>query len=407
MSRPGSAGDEQAVASVSDRRPFDLLLRGGRLLDPKSGIDSVADIAFRDGLVVEMGADLAENPAREIRDVSGKLVVPGLVDLHAHVFWGATGLGVDAETVCCRSGTTTFVDAGSAGAGNLDGFRRFIAEPTRLGILAFLNISYAGIFGFGPGLWVGECWDLRLLDRDACVRAAEKNRDLVVGIKVRIGAEAGGTSGLRPLEMARDAADRLGLPIMAHVDMPPPDLADVLRLLRPGDIWTHCFRGPPNSAVMADGQPERDVLAARARGVLFDVGHGFGSFSFAAARRLIADRIFPDSISSDVHAFSVDGPARDLLHVASKFLNLGMSVEDVVRRISSSPADSIGRSDLGRLRIGGKGDAVVLTEEFGRFDFVDSLGESLVGERRLVVDQVVVDGALWRSGEPPSAPRRA
>lgn len=381
-----------------DDRPFDLVLQGGRLLDPAAKSDAATDVAFRDGRVAAIGRGIAGERARRIIDVGGGIVVPGLVDLHTHVYWGATGLGVSAESVCCRSGTTTFVDAGSAGAGNFAGFRRFVAESTRLRILAFLNVSYAGIFGFGSNLWVGECWDLRLLDRDECLRTVQANRDLIVGIKVRIGAEAGGPNGLRPLEIARDIADRLDLPIMTHVDMPPPSVIDVLSLLRPGDVWTHCFRGPPNSMVSAAGDLDTDILAARKRGVLFDVGHGFGSFSFAVARRMIAERIYPDSISSDVHAFNVNGPARDLLHVASKFLCLGMPLEDVVGRISSAPACCIGRPELGRLAVGAPGDAVVLREECGTFEFVDSHGERLVGERRLRADTIVVNGAVWQRG---------
>ncbi len=392
------------LASVADAPvgKFDLVLRGGRLFDPGLGLDATGDLAFREGRIAAIGARLDVEEARKVVDVRGRIVVPGLVDLHTHVYWGATGLGVNAESLCCRSGTTTFVDAGSAGAGNFAGFRRFVAESSRLHILAFLNISYAGIFGFGPGLWVGENWDLRLVDRDECARAIEANRDLIVGVKVRIGAEAGGPSGLAPLEVALEVAERLRVPIMAHVDMPPPSLAEVLARLRPGDVWTHCLRGAPNAAVTAAGDLDNDVLAARKRGVLFDVGHGFGSFSFKTARRMFEEGIYPDSISSDVHAFSVDGPARDLLHVASKFLSLGMPLADVVSRISSAPARCIGRPDLGRLAVGGTGDAVVLNEEGGCFEFVDSQGELLVGERRLQADLVVVDGAVWEPGQ--SAP---
>lgn len=378
--------------------PFDLVLKGGRVLDPTAQTDTVTDVAFRGGKVVAIETDIARDRSHQVIDARGKIVVPGLVDLHTHVYWGATGLGVKAESVCCRSGTTTFVDAGSAGAGNFAGFRQFVVEATRLNVLAFLNVSYAGIFGFGSNLWVGECWDLRLLDRDECLQAVEANRDVIVGIKVRLGAEAGGPSGLKPLEIAREIADRLGLPIMAHVDMPPPTLPDVMGLLRPGDIWTHCFRAPPNAIVAASGDLEGDVLAAHRRGVKFDVGHGFGSFSFAVARRMIAEGIYPDSISSDVHAFNVDGPARHVLHVASKFLSLGMPLEDVISRITAAPAQCIGRPELGRLMVGGRGDAVILADEDGPCEFIDSQGERLVGERQLRADTIVVSGAVWSSG---------
>lgn len=379
-------------------QPYDLVLKGGRVLDPAGGLDITADVAIRGDRIVSIAPGLETRGARAVIDARGKLVVPGLVDLHTHVYWGATGLGVDAETVCCRSGTTTFVDAGSAGAGNFPGFRRFIAEPSRVNVLAFLNISYAGIFGFGCNLWVGECQDLRLLDRDECLQAIEKNRDLIVGIKVRVGAEAGGDSGLRPLEIAREVADRLSLPIMTHVDMPPPRVTDVLALMRPGDIWTHCFRAPPNSMISESGDIEADIVAARRRGVRFDVGHGFGSFSFPVARRMIAERIYPDSISSDVHAFNVDGPARNVLHVASKLLSLGMPLSAVIERISAAPANCIGRVDLGRLVEGGRADVAVLSHVAAPCEFVDSHGEVLVGDQQLVLDSVIANGRVLRTG---------
>lgn len=371
----------------------DLVITGGRVLDPAGGLDAVADVAIHGGKVTAVGPGLAARGARRVLEARGKLVVPGLVDLHTHVYWGATGLGVDAHALCRRSGTTTFVDAGSAGAGSFPGFRRFIAEPARVNVLAFLNISYAGIFGYGPpDLWVGECWDLRLLDREQCRQTIERNRDIIVGIKVRIGAEAAGDNGLRPLQIAREVADRLDVPIMTHLDMPPPDVTDVLALLRPGDIWTHCFRGSPNSALSGSGGPEAEVLAAKRRGVLFDVGHGFGSFSFAVAKRMIADGIYPDSISSDVHSFSVDGPARDVLHVASKFLCLGMPLEQVIARITASPAASIARPGLGRIVGGDRADLAVLSLREGPCEFVDSHGERLTGDRQLVLEQVIAAG---------------
>jgi dihydroorotase len=180
-----------------------------------------------------------------------------------------------------------------------------------------------------------------------------------------------------------------------HLDMPPPTIIDVLPLLRPGDIWTHCFRGPPNSFACDDGVAEDLILRARQRGVLFDVGHGFGSFSFDVARVLVDRGILPDTISSDVHAFSVDGPAFDVLHTASKFLALGMSLGQVIARMTAAPAGLIGRPELGRLAPGCVGDAVVLEEQQGSFDFNDSHGRSVVAQRRLHADAIIVKGALW------------
>jgi len=364
------------------------------VIDPASQTDALLDVAFRDGKVAAIEAHIAIGLAQNDHDVTGGIVVPGLVDLHSHIYWGGTSLGVDPEVVSRRSGTTTFVDAGSAGAGNFEGFRRFIVEPSKLNIFAFLNISFAGIFGCGANLWVGECEDLRLLDREECLKTVSRNRDVIVGIKVRLGAEAGGRNGTRPLQLSREIAERLDVPIMAHIDMPPPSVAEVLPLLRKGDIWTHCFRAPPNSMVSASGSIAECILAARERGVLFDIGHGFGSFSFDVAAEMIGKGIHPDSISSDVHAFCVNGPAYDILHTASKFLCLGMPLADVIARITFNPARCIRLDQLGRLAPGCIGDTVVLEEQNGRFEFVDSHGRILVGERRLRARAVVRGGKL-------------
>ena len=207
-----------------------------------------------------------------------------LIDLHTHVYWGGTSLGVDAVEVARRSGTTTFVDAGSAGPGNFHGFRRHVIEPSPLRIIPFLNISFPGIFAFSSGVMVGECADLRLLDLRECVRVINANRDLIAGVKVRVGRNAGGASGVAPLDMALEVAGETGLPVMAHLDNPPPSRLEVLSRLRRGDILTHCFRPFPNAPVAGDGRIREEVLEARRRGVIFDIGHGSGSFGFGADR---------------------------------------------------------------------------------------------------------------------------
>ena len=224
----------------------DLVLRGGRVIDPANGRDEIADVAFADGKVIKIGRDLPGNGS-EIVDVRGLLVVPGLIDLHTHVYWGGTSLGVDAAEVAQRSGTTTFVDAGSAGPGNFHGFRRHVIEPSPLRIIPYLNVSFPGIFAVSAAVTVGECADLRLLDPRECVRVIRANRDLIAGVKVRVGRNAGGASGAAPLDMALEVAEETGLPVMAHLDNPPPSRLEVLSRLRRGDILTHCFRPFPNA----------------------------------------------------------------------------------------------------------------------------------------------------------------
>ncbi len=372
----------------------DLILRGGRVVDPASGLDGISDICFAMGKVSAIGPDLRPESA-EIADVRGLVVVPGLIDLHTHVYWGGTSLGVDATEVARRSGTTTFVDAGSAGPGNFHGFRRHVIEPSHLRIVPFLNVSFPGIFAFSPSVMVGECADLRLFDPRECVRVIAANRDLIAGVKVRVGRGAGGASGVAPLDIALEVAEEAGLPVMAHLDYPPPSRLEVLSRLRRGDILTHCFRPFPNAPVQADGQIREEVIAARERGVVFDIGHGGGSFGFGTAEAMLAAGFMPDVISSDVHTMSINGPAFDQLVTMSKFLCLGMDLVSVIRASASAPADVLGRRDLGRLDVGAIGDASVLEIVEGDFDYRDVLGESRRGHQRLEARGLVVGGCWW------------
>ena len=378
---------------------MDLILRGGRVIDPAQALDGIRDVGFADGRVAAVAPRIAE-PAKEERDVAGAIVTPGMIDLHTHVYWGGTSIGVEAEPIARRSGTTTFIDAGTAGPANFPGFRCHVIERSAVRILAYLNVSFAGIFAFSRTVMVGEASDLRLLDLNECVRVAHENRDLIVGIKVRVGRGAGGSSGVAPLDMAIEVADELGLPVMAHIDHPPPSRREVLERLRPGDVLTHCYRPFPNSLLRSDGAVREEALLARERGVTFDIGHGAGSFGFHACRGLLAAGFHPDVISSDVHVLNVDGPAFDLLTTMSKFLVLGVDVEAIVAAVTAAPARAIRRPSLGTLAPGAEGDATVVDLEQGAFEFHDTQGERLAAERRFRLQGMVVGGKWW----PPVIP---
>jgi len=370
----------------------DLVLKGGRVIDPSQGVDKVTDIAFADGKVAAIGDGLS---GKDTRDVSGKIVSPGLIDLHTHVYWGGTSLGVEAELVARSGGVTTFVDAGSAGPGNFHGFRKHVIETSPVRILPYLNVSYPGIFAFSKTVMVGESADLRLLDPREAVRVALEHKDLVLGIKVRVGKSASGDSGIMPLDIALDVAEETGLPMMAHLDAPPPSRHEVVSRLRPGDILTHCFRPFPNAPVQADGRVRDEILAARARGVIFDIGHGGGSFGFGTTRKMLAAGFLPDVISSDVHVISIEGPAFDLLTTMSKFLCLGLDLSTVIKLATVNAAAAIKRPDLGTLKVGGVGEATVIDQASGRFDYADSIGEHLIGDKRLFSAGVVLAGRWW------------
>src|SRR5438105_5957273 len=264
------------------RRPmtYDLILRGGRVIDPSQRLDAVSDVAFAGGKVAKVAPKLQGGAGTDVRDVSGSIVTPGLIDLHTHVYWGGTSLGIDAEEFCRTSGVTTSVDTGSAGPGNFAGFRKHVIEPSQVRILAYLHVSHAGIYGFSHRVMVRESEEIRLMHPIDAVTVAELNRDLIVGIKVRVGLHASGTSGIVPLDIALEVAEEVGMPLMAHIDHPPPSYEEVLARLRPGDVLTHAFRPFPNTPATAQGTVKRVVLEARERGVLFDIGHGKGSFAF-------------------------------------------------------------------------------------------------------------------------------
>jgi len=321
-------------------------------------------------------------------------VTPGLIDLHTHVYWGGTSLGVDPSRLA-RVGCTTLVDAGSAGPGNYSGFREHVIRPSPVRIVAYLNVSFAGIYGFSRRVMVGESGDLRLMAPADAVEVVEANRDTIVGIKVRVGLNASQFSGLVPLDIARQTAEEVGLPMMVHIDIPPPTLEDVLARLRKGDVLTHCFRPFPNNPATVEGGVREAVIEARKRGVIFDIGHGMGSFAFRTARTMLANGFAPDCISSDVHALCIDGPAFDLLTTMSKFVCLGMELGDVIRAATEAPAQALRRRDLGTLRPGAAGEASILSLERGAFDYVDVTGERMSGDRRLAARGTVVNGRWW------------
>ena len=373
----------------------DLILTGGRVIDPSQSLDAVTEIAFAQGKVAALGQGLKREAATKVKDVSGFIVTPGLIDLHTHVYWGGTSLGIDPDHYAKKSGVTTSVDTGSAGPGNFPGFAKHVIDQARSRIYAYLHVSHAGIYGFSTDVHVGESEDMRLMDPRGAVRVAAEYPEHVIGIKVRVGRHASGDQGIAPLDVALQTAEEAGIPLMAHIDEPPPTYEDVLAKLRPGDVLTHAFRPFPNAPVTAQGTIKPAVLAARKRGVLFDIGHGMGSFSFKTARAMLANGFEPDTISSDVHTLCINGPAFDLVTTMSKFLCLGMGLNDVIRATTETPARAIKRLDLGSLKPGSLGDATLIRIDEGSFDYVDVTGEHLDGKKRVSPHGMVMRGEWW------------
>lgn len=371
---------------------LDLLLRGGRVIDPAQGIDEVRDIGFHDGRVIaaeEAGA------ADEILDVSGCIVAPGFIDLHTHVYWGATALGVPAEEAARRGGATTVVDAGSAGAGNFIGLLRYVIDASTPRIISFLNIAYGGIHAFGEEVRLGEALDPHLLSIPACVRMARQYPSQIRGVKVRLGLHGSGSQGLAPLEPALIAAEEAGVPLMVHIDHAPPTALDVVRQLRSGDVLTHIYRALPDGVAESEDMLAEALTLARTKGIVCDVAHGQGSFVWPIARRMIARVGPPDVISSDLHRFNVNGPVHGLLVTLEKFLALGLALPDVIARATVAPARVLRRPDLGTLASGVCGDAVILRAYQQDNALMDCDGEIVVGQQRLAVERMVCRGRLW------------
>ncbi len=378
---------------------YDLVLKGGRVLDERNGVDAVLDVAVKAGRIAAVGKDLAAR-ASSVEDVGGAIVAPGLIDIHTHVYHKATSLSVDPGFISRRSATTTLVDAGSAGAGNYDGFRDYVMAHSPYRIFAFLNISFAGIFGFDKDVSIGEATLREMLPVDRCIAKIEANRDRIVGVKVRIGGPVTGELGLGALELALEAANAVKLPLMTHIGIAPPSYADVVSMLRPGDILTHCFRPAPNSALDADGTVLRAVREARERGVLFDIAHGMGAFGYETTEGALRDDFPPDLISSDVHVIAVEGPGFDLLHTMSKLLNCGLTLPEVIGMSTSRPALAIRRPELGHLGVGAPADITVLRQVESNYLFEDVVGTTRQGSTLL---QPV---AVYLAGKPMEIARR-
>jgi dihydroorotase len=366
-----------------------MLIRAGTVVDPSQSLHAVRDVRLEAGRVAAVAADLVPAPGEEVLDARGRLVVPGLVDLHVHVFWGASHYGLEPDPHCLGTGTTTVVDAGSAGAHTFPAFRRYVIEVAQTRILPFLNIGATGMVS--PR--VGELEELRHIDRAAALATIEAHRDLIRGIKVRLSRELVGANARVALRTARETSEAAGLPIMVHPGDTPIPLADILGELRAGDILTHCYHGREEGILDARGAVMPAARQAARRGVLFDVGHGKGSFSFAVARQGLAQGFRPGTISSDLHVYNVHGPVFDLATTMSKFLHLGLSLDEVVEMSTAAPARAI-REDalLGSLRPGAAADVTLLEWREGPVELEDAVGERVTGQIRLVPVGVVRAG---------------
>lgn len=386
-----------------DNPELDLVVRGGRVLDPGSGLDAVADVGVRWGRVAAIGSGLPITahdttfPPRlgtRVIEAEGCLVVPGLVDIHTHVYTGVCPLTVSADEAARSAGVTTMVSAGDAGAHTIEGFRLLTVGRNRTRVLAFLHISTIGLASWP----VGEAVLIDMLDVDAACRAVEENRDLVVGIKVReTEPDVVGSNGLEPLRRAIEVGERTGLPVMCHIGNTPAHMTEVFALLRPGDILTHCFTGSRNN-IVEDGTLVPGARDAIERGVVFDIAHGFGSYDFDVAETAVSEGVFPKTISTDVHSLSASSASgmRNLPLTMSKIMALGVPLEEVIRATTTTPASVIGRTgEIGTLAVGSVADLAVLELVDGEEEVTDSFGHRRTLDRTFRVRATIRAGHPW------------
>jgi dihydroorotase len=373
------AGLTTAGAYAQQVRPYDILIRNGEVRFPGQTFRSRSDIAILDGRIAAIEENIAVDRALDVINASGLYVTPGLIDLHTHCFWGGTATGVEADPVAARSGVTTWVDAGSFGYDLVEGFRRFVVHRSQSRIFGYIYLYPSNRNpDIDPVKYVRG-----VMRRTG--EAARANRDIILGIKVQVGSNMNGKYSLPFLKIARELCDQFKLPLMTHISFAPPEMPEVMDLMRPGDVVTHCYNGHTLGIVDQDGKIKPGVREARARGVLFDVGHGLGSFNFAAARKAMQAGFLPDTISTDLYSLNINGPVYDLPTTMSKLLYLGMSFDEVLQRTTTNPAKVINRIEgLGGIAVGAPADLALLAIEDGAFQLVDSQKNAVTAKQRIV-----------------------
>lgn len=381
------------AAAASAEPPYDLLLRGGHVIDPKAGLSAVRDVAIRKGRIAEVAARIDPAQALKTVDVTGNYVTPGLVDMHVHVYAGtgekrsyAGDNSVYPDGFTLRTGVTSVADAGGAGWRNFEDFKTRIIDRARTRVFAFLNIVGAGMRGVRTEQKVDD------MQPQPAAEMAMRHKGLIVGIKTAhyMGGDFVG------VDRALEAGTLAGIPIMVDFGRATPEksLAVLLsKKLRPGDIYTHVYSGL-RGELDPSGHANPALLEGRRRGVLFDVGHGAASFTWRVAVPIVKEGFLPDSISTDLSTGSMVTGARDLLSVINKFLTLGLTVEDVIARSTWTPAREIGQPHLGNLSVGAPADVAVLRLEKGSYGFLDAYGARLRGDRKLVCEMTLRDGKI-------------
>ena len=390
-------GAEQQLAAR-----YDLLIKGGTVVDPSQNLSARRDVAIVGNRIARIDSDIPGSEARRVLNAADRIVTPGLIDVHVHVYDGVAPLGIPADPNCIAKGVTTVLDAGSSGAHTFPGLRKYVVNVVDTRVFVLLNISLVGQSTMSQDNEFGELLNLNYVSPAAAIRTIERNRDVILGLKVRLSKNITGENDLRALSLAKEAAAAVKLPVMVHIGDSHSSLDEILGMMGQGDVLTHSFHGRDRGILDASDRVRPAVRKAVERGVLLDVGHGAGSFSFDVCEKALAQDVLPGTISSDLHQYNVHGPVFDLATTLSKFLHLGLTLDEVIRRATTNPAAAFAfPQGLGTLREGTEADVAVFSLIEGDFRFVDTLKQSRIGHRKLVPVATVKAGRIYGSASIP------
>lgn len=375
---------------------YDLLLTGGEVIDPGAGLRGVMDVAIAGGKIAAVAPSIPANQALRTISAKGRLVMPGLVDMHAHVLINGHDMGIHTDLFCRSSGVTTLCDAGSTGSANFAGLRSMLDLHVRTRVRAFVNLSAIGITGTSRG---GELSHFPYADPEGCARTIIDNPDLALGVKLRFGPGLVWEYSAEPVKLARKTADMAGgVPMMMHITDSPVPLSDLIEHMKPGDIVTHCYHGR-NHGIM--GQEKqfvlKEVVAAQRAGIIFDCAHGRSHFNFRMIEKALDQGFLPDTISTDLTMTSATrGPVWDLPTTMTKLLHFGMPLEEIVRRATVNPARLMGyEGTVGTLKPGANADVSLFELRDGDHELRDSDGNTITAKRRLLAQMTIKDGRVW------------
>lgn len=374
----------------------DILIRGGEVVDPSQNLQAVRDVAVADGRILAVADSLPNADPLHAIDARGQLVVPGLIDLHVHVYPHCP-FGLEPDPLCPAGGVTTMLDAGSAGSFHFSAFRRDTIDRADTEVLALVNLSSVGLATFN----LGELMDRRCADPDGVVKTIREHPGVAVGVKIRAGRHiiGEGEQGWANLRDAVSAARESETWLMVHIGDCPMSLPELVAELQPGDCITHCFKGGLTRVTNDDGKIWDEMHAAKDRGVIFDVAHGYGSFQWEVVEAAIEQGFEPTTISTDIHIKNLHGPVYDMPTTMSKFLHLGVPLSRVVEMSSTRPAEILGREDeLGTLKPGTTADIAVLERREGNFLLTDSYGKTRTGSELLTASCTVRRGKIVPGG---------